>query len=132
MSFLYQIVLFFANCSFPNHLMQAKGRASAPLQLCLTDCVACARGPDSFLYNLLFNLYFPCVRKNFSGSWWKFAPRGSFLRRSRIWHYFFDPGPGSRLTGPSKFSLKLALFLELNSHISVNMESSETGSKAFL
>ena len=58
-----------------------------------------------FLYNLLFNLYFPSVRKNFSGSWWKFAPRGSFLRRSRIWHYFFDPEPGSR-----KFRLNLHYF----------------------
>ena len=26
-----------------------------------------------FLYKLLFNLYFPFVRKIFSGSWWNFA-----------------------------------------------------------
>ena len=44
---------------------------------------------------------------------------------------FFDPGPGSRLTGSSKFSPKLALFVELNSHISVNMDSSETGQEHF-
>ena len=79
-----------------------------------------------------FYLTYNVRRKNFCGSTWKFAPRGSFLRRSRIWHYFFDPGPGSRLTGPSIFSLKLALFLELSNHISGHIKSSETGSKAFL
>ena len=60
-------------------------------------------------FSIYTTFYLTCVvrRKNFSGSRWKFAPRGSFLRRSRIWHYFFDPGPGSRLSGPSKIRLNL-------------------------
>ena len=111
---------------------QKPNRNRKPTFLVQKHCKTFFLPRKNLLYNLLFNLYFPSVRKNFSGSWWKFAPRSSFLRRSRIWHYFFDPGPGSRLTGPSKFSLKLALFLELNSHISIHMEASETPSKVFL
>ena len=49
--------------------------------------------------------------KNFLGSWWKFVPnKGTFLQKSWIWHHFFDPGPGSKLTGPSKFHKNLPYF----------------------
>lgn len=79
-------------------------------------------------------LLFFCVLENFRGSLWKLAPRGIFgvNHESDI---IFSIGTESRLTGPFEFSKILGLskiLRALNSHISVNKEESETGSKAFL
>ena len=78
--------------------------------------------------------YLTCIvrPKNFYRIDLKICPQGQFFAQITNLTLFFRFGTGIKANRAIEISLKLALFFELSSHISVYMESTETGSKAFL
>ena len=84
-----------------------------------------------FLYNLLFNLCCACVAKIFPDLD-ENLPLGVVFCVDHESEIIFRSGTGVKANRAIEISPKFALFLELNSHISVHMEARETGSKVFL
>ena len=84
----------------------------------------------NFFNNLLFNLC--CASQKFFRIQMKIRPQGQFFAQITNLALFFRSGAGIKAIRAIENSLKFALFLRLNSHISVNMEVRETGSKVFL
>ena len=85
----------------------------------------------NFIFNnLLFNLY--CASKKIFPDLGENLPLGVVFCVDHESDIIFRAGTGIKANRAIEITLKLALFLELSSHISAHMEASETGSKQFL